>query len=73
MLSFMDGENPQVGIRALGRGLSAVVDSERMVLCEEEVVTFIKKKIPLQLGKQVVEELLFVQELLFILLLLRLQ
>ena len=69
----MDGENPQVGIRALGRGLSAVVDSERMVLCEEEVVTFIKKKIPLQLGKQVVEELLFVQELLFILLLLRLQ
>lgn len=51
-LTFLDGENPQVGIRALGRGLSAVVDSERMVLCEEEVVTIIKNKIPLQLGKQ---------------------
>lgn len=72
MLSFMDGENPQVGIRALGKGLSAVVDSERMVLCEEEVVTFLKKKIPLQLGKQVVEELIFVLPPLFLLLLLRL-
>ena len=55
-LSFLDGENPQVGIRALGRGLSAVVDSERMVLCEEEVVTIIKNQIPLQLGKQVPSE-----------------
>jgi hypothetical protein len=35
----------------LGRGLSAVVDSERMVLCEEEVVTIIKNQIPLQLEK----------------------
>lgn len=34
----------QVGIRALGRGLSAVVDSERMVLCEEEVVTLYYKE-----------------------------
>lgn len=30
--------------------------SERMVLCEEEVVTFIKNQIPLQLGKQVPSE-----------------
>lgn len=45
-----------IGIRALGRVLSAVVDSERMVLCEEEVVTIIKNKIPLQLEKQVPSE-----------------
>lgn len=34
----------EVGIRALGRGLSAVVDSERMVLCEEEVLTLSYKE-----------------------------
>lgn len=33
-----------------------VVDSERMVLCEEEVVTIIKNQIPLQLGRQVPSE-----------------
>ena len=45
-----------IGIRALGGCLSAVVDSERMVLCEEEVVTIIKNQIPLQLEKQVPSE-----------------
>ena len=49
-----------------GRGLSAVVDSERMVLCEEEVVTILKNQIPLQLGKLVPSEsLLRIQLLLF--------
>lgn len=45
----------------MGRGLSAVVDSERMLLCEEEVVTIRKKKIPLQLGKQVPSESLLLE------------
>lgn len=44
--------------KSIGEGpiRTAVVDSERMVLCEEEVVTIIKKKIPLQLVKQVPSE-----------------
>lgn len=33
-----------------------VVDSERMILCEEEGVTIIKNQIPLQLGNQVPSE-----------------
>ncbi|KAK1405954.1 hypothetical protein QVD17_42340 [Tagetes erecta] len=49
--------NPSLFLRTISPWVvGKVVDSERMILCEEEVVTIIKNQIPLQLGNKVPSE-----------------